>query len=136
MPRAWLPLVPVAAEDPAQTSRVYRFADGVGEIGFINPVSEPFCDACDRLRLTAEGTLRTCLFSQTETDLRGPMRAGASDEDLVETGARRSLEQGAEAPHRRCRVPAAAAQHEPDRRLRALWFSQGRSCCTSVVLHD
>jgi cyclic pyranopterin phosphate synthase len=63
---------------------VYRFADGVGEIGFINPVSEPFCDACDRLRLTAEGTLRTCLFSLTETDLRGPMRAGASDDDLAE----------------------------------------------------
>jgi cyclic pyranopterin phosphate synthase len=84
VPRAWLPLVPLAAEDAAQTSRVYRFADGIGEIGFINPVSEPFCDACDRLRLTAEGTLRTCLFSQTETDLRGPMRSGASDDELVE----------------------------------------------------
>jgi cyclic pyranopterin phosphate synthase len=70
--------------DPAQTSRVYRFADGIGEIGFINPVSEPFCDACDRLRLTAEGTLRTCLFSIDETDLRGPMRAGASDAELAE----------------------------------------------------
>lgn len=84
IPRAWLPLVPLTPTDLAQTSRVYRFADGVGEIGFINPVSEPFCDACDRLRLTAEGTLRTCLFSQTETDLRGPMRAGASDQELVE----------------------------------------------------
>ena len=82
VPRAWLPLKPVVPEDPAQTSRVYRFADGVGEIGFINPVSEPFCDACDRLRLTAEGTLRTCLFSLTETDLRGPMRSGASDQNL------------------------------------------------------
>ncbi len=84
VPSAWLPLVPVRPEDAAQTSRVYRFADGIGEIGFINPVSEPFCDACDRLRLTAEGTLRTCLFSLTETDLRGPMRAGASDDDLAE----------------------------------------------------
>ena len=84
VPAAWLPLQPLQPEDAAQTSRVYRFADGVGEIGFINPVSEPFCDACDRLRLTAEGTIRTCLFSLTETDLRGPMRAGASDAELAE----------------------------------------------------
>ncbi len=84
VPRAWLPLEPVGAEDAAQTSRVYRFADGIGEIGFINPVSEPFCDACDRLRLTAEGTLRTCLFSIGETDLRGPMRDGAGDDELAE----------------------------------------------------
>jgi cyclic pyranopterin phosphate synthase len=84
VPSGWLPLVPVPLVDPAQTSRVYRFADGIGEIGFINPVSEPFCDACDRLRLTAEGTVRTCLFSIDETDLRGPMRAGASDADLTE----------------------------------------------------
>jgi GTP 3',8-cyclase len=84
VPSAWLPLEPMQPEDAAQTSRVYRFADGIGEIGFINPVSEPFCDACDRLRLTAEGTLRTCLFSIGETDLRGPMRAGASDDELAE----------------------------------------------------
>jgi cyclic pyranopterin phosphate synthase len=84
VPAEWLPLIPEQPEDAAQTSRVYRFADGIGEIGFINPVSEPFCDACDRLRLTAEGTLRTCLFSIGETDLRGPMRAGASDEELAE----------------------------------------------------
>jgi GTP 3',8-cyclase len=84
VPSAWLPLEPMQPEDAAQTSRVYRFADGIGEIGFINPVSEPFCDACDRLRLTAEGTIRTCLFSLTETDLRGPMRSGASDDELAE----------------------------------------------------
>jgi len=84
VPSAWLPLQPVPLADPAQTSRVFRFADGIGDIGFINPVSEPFCDACDRLRLTAEGTVRTCLFSMDETDLRGPMRAGGSDADLVE----------------------------------------------------
>ena len=84
VPSAWLPLEPMPMADPAQTSRVYRFADGIGELGFINPVSEPFCDACDRLRLTAEGTLRTCLFSIGETDLRGPMRAGASDAEMAE----------------------------------------------------
>jgi GTP 3',8-cyclase len=64
------------------TARVYRFADGLGSIGFINPVSEPFCGDCDRIRITAEGKLRTCLFSLNETDLRGPLRAGASDDDL------------------------------------------------------
>jgi cyclic pyranopterin phosphate synthase len=84
VPSAWLPLQPVPLSDPAQTSRVFRFADGIGDIGFINPVSEPFCDACDRLRLTAEGTVRTCLFSIDETDLRGPMRAGATDLELTE----------------------------------------------------
>jgi GTP 3',8-cyclase len=68
--------------EPSATARVYRFADGAGQIGFINPVSEPFCGDCDRIRLTADGRLRTCLFSLNETDLRGPLRAGASDDDL------------------------------------------------------
>src|SRR5215218_2410132 len=68
--------------EPSATARVFRFADGRGEIGFINPVSEPFCADCDRIRLTAEGKLRTCLFSIGETDLRGPLRAGATDDDL------------------------------------------------------
>ncbi|HYM59004.1 MAG TPA: GTP 3',8-cyclase MoaA [Solirubrobacteraceae bacterium] len=65
------------------TSRRWRFADGQGEIGFISPVSEPFCGDCNRIRLTAEGMLRTCLFSLHETDLREPMRAGASDSELA-----------------------------------------------------
>jgi cyclic pyranopterin phosphate synthase len=75
---------PLEAEprEPHATARVYRFADGQGRIGFINPVSEPFCGDCDRIRITAEGKLRTCLFSINETDLRDPMRAGASDDDL------------------------------------------------------
>jgi GTP 3',8-cyclase len=64
------------------TARRYRFADGRGEIGFISPVTEPFCGDCNRIRLTAEGELRTCLFSMTETDLRGPLRSGATDEEL------------------------------------------------------
>jgi cyclic pyranopterin phosphate synthase len=71
-----------AGRDPHATARVHRFADGQGRIGFINPVSEPFCDDCNRLRLTADGRLRTCLFSLNETDLRGPLRAGATDDDL------------------------------------------------------
>jgi cyclic pyranopterin phosphate synthase len=70
--------------EPSATARVFRFADGAGEIGFINPVSEPFCSDCNRVRLTAEGKLRTCLFSVNETDLREPLRAGASDLALSE----------------------------------------------------
>jgi len=68
--------------EPSATARVFRFLDGGGEIGFINPVSEPFCDDCNRIRLTAEGKLRTCLFSIGETDLREPLRSGASDSEI------------------------------------------------------
>lgn len=75
------PLVPVIS-DPHATARVYRFADGAGELGFINPVSDPFCASCDRVRLTADGKLRTCLFSLYETDLREPLRGGAGDDEL------------------------------------------------------
>jgi cyclic pyranopterin phosphate synthase len=75
------PLEPVPRE-PSATARVYRFADGQGEMGFINPVSEPFCGDCNRIRLTADGRLRTCLFSLNETDLRAPLRAGAGDAEL------------------------------------------------------
>ena len=75
------PLEPVARE-PHATARVYRFADGVGSIGFINPVTEPFCGDCDRIRLTADGKLRTCLFSIGETDLRAVLRSGAGDDEL------------------------------------------------------
>jgi cyclic pyranopterin phosphate synthase len=71
--------------EPSATARVFRFTDGSGEIGFINPVSEPFCSDCNRIRLTAEGKLRTCLFSINETDLREPLRAGASDAELAAT---------------------------------------------------
>jgi len=68
--------------EPHATARVYRFADGLGSIGFINPVSEPFCGDCNRIRLTADGKLRTCLFSIGETDLRAVLRSGATDDDL------------------------------------------------------
>jgi cyclic pyranopterin phosphate synthase len=68
--------------EPSATARVFRFRDGRGEVGFINPVSEPFCDDCNRIRITAEGRLRTCLFSVHETDLREPLRGGADDDEL------------------------------------------------------
>jgi cyclic pyranopterin phosphate synthase len=71
-----------APREPHATARVFRFADGIGQVGFINPVSEPFCADCNRIRLTAEGMLRTCLFSLRETDLRRLLREGASDDEL------------------------------------------------------
>jgi cyclic pyranopterin phosphate synthase len=77
------PLEPEPRE-PSATARVYRFADGQGRIGFINPVSDPFCGDCNRIRITSEGKLRTCLFSLHETDLRTPMREGASDAEVEE----------------------------------------------------
>ena len=77
------PLVEIPAK-PSSTARRFRFADGAGEIGFVNPVSEPFCSSCDRIRLTADGQLRTCLFSRREWDLKAPLRKGAGDEGLAE----------------------------------------------------
>ena len=77
------PLEPVGRERHG-TSRRWRFADGKGEIGFISPVTEPFCGDCNRIRITAEGELRTCLFSMRETDLRGPLREGADDDELAQ----------------------------------------------------
>ena len=68
----------------SETARKYRFADGApGEIGLIAPVTQPFCGHCSRIRLTADGKLRTCLFSKEDNDLRGLLREGATDEDLV-----------------------------------------------------
>ncbi|MEN0020614.1 MAG: GTP 3',8-cyclase MoaA, partial [Planctomycetota bacterium] len=61
-----------------------RFADGRGRIGFIPTVGQPFCASCDRFRLTADGKLRSCLFSLDEVDLRGPLRAGADDDALAD----------------------------------------------------
>jgi cyclic pyranopterin phosphate synthase len=77
------PLVEIPAK-ASSTARRFRFSDGAGEIGFVNPVSEPFCSSCDRIRLTADGQLRTCLFSRREWDLKTPLRDGASDEELTD----------------------------------------------------
>jgi cyclic pyranopterin phosphate synthase len=76
------PLVADRPADPGQPALDYRFADG-GRVGFINPVTRPFCDRCDRLRLTADGQLRNCLFSTVEWDARGLLRSGAGDEPLA-----------------------------------------------------
>jgi GTP 3',8-cyclase len=79
---AAFPLVPEG--NGSEPASLYRFADGApGAIGVINSVTEPFCDTCNRLRITAEGFVRACLFALDETELRGPMRGGASDQELA-----------------------------------------------------
>jgi cyclic pyranopterin phosphate synthase len=75
------PLEPLGAEGTADR---WRYADGAGEVGFVSSVSQPFCGTCTRARLTAVGELFTCLFATTGTDLRGPLRAGATDDELAE----------------------------------------------------
>jgi cyclic pyranopterin phosphate synthase len=77
-----LPLVDLPAREASETARRYTFADGVGEIGIIAPVSQAFCGACSRVRLTSDGKIRTCLFSQVEHDLYGRLRSGSSDAEL------------------------------------------------------
>jgi cyclic pyranopterin phosphate synthase len=77
-------LTPVPGENPSSTSKRWAFEDGRGEIGIIAPVSEPFCGHCNRIRLTADGKIRTCLFSVAEHDLRSQLRNGATDEGLAE----------------------------------------------------
>ncbi|HEV2272813.1 MAG TPA: GTP 3',8-cyclase MoaA [Acidobacteriaceae bacterium] len=80
---AFRPLVPLPANSPSETARRYTFDDGQGEIGIIAPVSQAFCGACSRIRLTSDGKIRTCLFSQSDHDLYGVMARGGSDEDLA-----------------------------------------------------
>jgi cyclic pyranopterin phosphate synthase len=77
-----LPLVELPPNEASETARRYTFRDGVGEIGIIAPVSQAFCGACSRVRLTSDGKIRTCLFSQAEHDLHGRVRAKATDEEL------------------------------------------------------
>ena len=78
------PLEEIAAEDLRAPATEYRYADGVGTIGFIASVSRPFCLNCNRLRLTADGHLRYCLFAIEETDIKSLLRGGASDEEIVQ----------------------------------------------------
>lgn len=76
------PLIEEPRHSPSETALRYRFADGQGEIGIIAPVSIPFCGQCSRIRLTADGKLRTCLFSMEEHDVRSLGRNGAKDSDI------------------------------------------------------
>lgn len=87
MVEARWPLVPLDRDRPSAPGTRFAFADGAGRLEFVSSVTEPFCAACDRLRLTADGQLRTCLFADWETDLRAPLRAGISDDDLAAIAA-------------------------------------------------
>lgn len=75
-------LVTASRKGPSQPAVDFEFIEGDGRIGFINPVTEPFCDSCNRLRITAEGQIRNCLFSTSEWDARELLRSGATDEEL------------------------------------------------------
>jgi cyclic pyranopterin phosphate synthase len=78
------PLLPVDRPDSSQPAVDFAFADGKGRIGFINPVSQPFCGDCNRLRITAEGKVRNCLFSTVEWDARALLRGGGSDDEIAQ----------------------------------------------------
>lgn len=80
----FMPLRPLEANVASETARRYTFADGVGEIGIIAPVSQPFCGHCSRVRLTSDGKIRTCLFSQSDHDLYGVLARGGDDADARE----------------------------------------------------
>jgi GTP 3',8-cyclase len=78
------PLIRTVSESGNGPARHYRFANAPGKIGIISPISEHFCRSCNRLRVTADGKLRTCLFSVEETDLRTPLRMGVPDQEIME----------------------------------------------------
>jgi len=89
---SYRPIVRMAPNAASETAVRYTFDDGVGEIGIIAPVTQAFCGHCSRVRLTSDGKIRTCLFSQTDHDLYGVMQRGGSDEDMVQF-IRRTIEQ-------------------------------------------
>jgi cyclic pyranopterin phosphate synthase len=78
------PLEPAVRPDPSQPATDYQYLDGGGSVGFINPVTQPFCADCNRLRLTAEGKIRNCLFSTVEWDARAVLRGGGTDDELAQ----------------------------------------------------
>lgn len=80
---AAFPLEPVADPDPSAPATRYRYRDGGGTVGVIASVTRPFCGTCDRIRLTADGQIRTCLFALREYDVRGALRSGAGDEEVA-----------------------------------------------------
>jgi cyclic pyranopterin phosphate synthase len=78
------PLVPCPDQNPHAPATEFQFVDGIGRIGLIASVSQPFCANCDRFRITADGKLRNCLFSLQETDVRGMLRGSAADTDIAD----------------------------------------------------
>ena len=79
-----MPLVPCPNQNPHAPATEFQFEDGIGKIGIIASVSQPFCMSCDRFRITADGKLRNCLFSLEETDVRGMLRGGTSEAEIAD----------------------------------------------------
>ncbi len=79
-----MPLIPIPDQNPHAPATEFMFQDGVGRIGFIASVSQPFCMSCDRFRITADGKVRNCLFSLEETDIRGLLRGGGTDAEIAD----------------------------------------------------
>ncbi len=110
------PLEPDPDADPRAPARRFLYRDGSGAVGFINSVSEPFCADCGRLRLTADGKLRVCLYDDRETDLKGPLRSGASDSEIAALAQRAVRGKGRggalEILERRAAPPIARTMHQ------------------------
>jgi cyclic pyranopterin phosphate synthase len=82
LPLEHLPVAGARHHEHVEPAERFRYADGIGDVGVIASVTEPFCEQCDRIRMTAEGKLRTCLFALEEFDLRAILRGGAPDDEL------------------------------------------------------
>ena len=120
-----MPLFSMPPREASETARRYTFADGVGEIGIIAPVSQAFCGACSRVRLTSDGKIRTCLFSQVEHDLYGRMRAGEDEKTLSDFIDADHLRQKQARHHiGGTRIPEAVALDGPHWRLKSPRFQQ------------
>ncbi len=109
---------PPPPKNPSETAKRWAFADGRGEIGLISPVSEPFCGHCNRIRLTADGKIRTCLFSVVEHDLRSRLRDGDSDADIADYLQSVVVAEGGAASHRRAGFCRAGTEHELHRGMK------------------
>ena len=110
-------LVPLAANYPGEVARRFGYADGSGEIGFITSVSAPFCGSCTRARLTPDGRLVTCLFADRGFDLRGLLRAGADDEEVVEAICRVWAGRSDRYSELRSQLPPATASQSGGERI-------------------
>jgi cyclic pyranopterin phosphate synthase len=110
------PLEPDPDADPNAPATRYLFADGRGAVGFINSVTEPFCEDCSRLRLTADGKLTTCLYATGETDLKTPLRTGSTPEAIERLIERAVLDKGRggalEILERRATIPLTRTMHQ------------------------
>ncbi|MCJ7556572.1 MAG: GTP 3',8-cyclase MoaA [Gammaproteobacteria bacterium] len=106
------PLVPLDHNYHGEVAKRYNYADGAGEIGFITSVTEPFCGNCNRARLSADGEMFTCLFANRGTDLKGALRAGASDEQLLELIGKVWLHRSDRYSSQRSTGSAGASEHD------------------------